>query len=66
MRNMVTALCRGKAALGQNEGWFFPSDPSARASLARGPWEGQSFPVFQQFCAGHGGLSWCSFSHGVG
>lgn len=31
MRNMITPLCGEKAALGQNEGCFFPSDPSARA-----------------------------------
>lgn len=56
MRNMITALCRGKAALGQNVGCFFLSDPSARAWLARAPWKGQSFLLFQQFCAGQGGL----------
>lgn len=56
MRNMITALCGGKAALGQNVGCFFPSDPSARAWLARVPWEGQSFLLFQQFYAAQGGL----------
>jgi len=37
MRNMITALCRGKTAFWQNEGCFFPGDPSTRAWLARTP-----------------------------
>lgn len=63
MRNMITVLCRGKTALWQREGWFFPSDPSAGPALPECLGKVKVFPCFSSFVQLREDSSWWSFAH---